>query len=173
MQLYIYLGIFIFTLANTKKIISKTKYRKLLKVHILISIHLRYLYQDKGLWGKGTVEEVLTVFQGNYLQACYQTGSSTPTGKGPTAQKETKQAHQLRNAANSTGNQKTLCDSWIICNKTVTRSSRSSNQPVCQMKQCDTFFTHRDIAIVTRKKGLLTPEDLNIKTNRLKRTLAQ
>ena len=49
MQLYIYLGIFIFTLANTKKIISKTKYRKLLKVHILISIHLRYLYQDKGL----------------------------------------------------------------------------------------------------------------------------
>ena len=87
------MGIFIFTLTNKMKKINKTKDRKLLKVPIQVSIHLRYLYQDR-FARKGTVEEVPTIFQGNYLQACYQSGLSTPTDKGPTAQRETRQARR-------------------------------------------------------------------------------
>ena len=114
------MDIFIFTLTNKMKKINKTEDRKLLKVPIQVC-------QDR-FARKGIIEEVTKIFQGNYLQACYQSGSSTPTDKGPTAQRETKQARRQRKATNSMGNQKTSCDISNNCNKTVTRNSNSLNQ---------------------------------------------
>ena len=92
------MSIFIFTLVNIMKKINKTEDRKLLKVAIQVSIHLRYICQDKGLQGK----ELLKRY--------------------PQYSKVTIYRQQIPVEI-----KKTSCDSWIICNKTVTRSSRGSN----------------------------------------------
>ena len=79
------MGILIFTLANKTKKINKTEDWKFLKEATEISVHLRYLYQDKGLRGKELLKRYPQYSKATiYSHPCYQTGSSTPTSKGPT-----------------------------------------------------------------------------------------
>ena len=99
---------------------------------------------------KGTVEEVPTVFQGNYLQACYQTDSSTP-GKGPTAQRETKQAHPIETSDKFYEKSKNF-EQQLDHLQENGYTKQQHFKPVYHMKQCDAFFTHRDIVITTHAR---------------------
>ena len=121
------MSIFIFTLVNIMKKINKTEDRKLLKVAIQVSIHLRYICQDKGLQGKELLKRYpqyskVTIYRHPTKPVQVPPQAKAPQRRGRPSKLTNREKQQIPVEI-----KKTSCDSWIICNKTVTRSSRGSN----------------------------------------------